>query len=423
MGVLVAIDGDLRTLQEDSGAIFAEDGVVRTYDNEEDANAALANGAVLVDRSHWGRLRLSGSDRLKFLHGQSTAHFLGLQPGQGLDTVFVTAQARTLDLATCLVQESGVLVVASPSMRHALRERLDKHILYGDDVKVTDVTDRCCMFSLAGPDAAALLGRLGAAGLADGPQHAHAVFACAGAPVLAAAGAGLGDAFPGATLVADEAVAAELWARLLAEGAVPMGEEGWDEARVLAGRPAPGAELTEEHTPLEAGLGGAVSLDKGCYIGQETLAKVAKLDAVKQQLWGLELAVPASLGADISAGEGGARMGTITSAAGGLDGRPFALGYLRCRSRGAQVKLEGSDVWVAGSGRARVVRPPFLSHAPVAVGGAQAAPTAPADAAASAARDGDRAAEQQQEAAAKAARLKEMQERLAAWQAQQQASQ
>lgn len=48
-----------------------------------------------------------------------------------------------------------------------------------------------------------------------------------------------------------------------------MGEEGWERARVLAGRPAPGAELTEAHTPLEAGLGGAVSLDKGCYIGQE----------------------------------------------------------------------------------------------------------------------------------------------------------
>ena len=84
-------------------------------------------------------------------------------------------------------------------------------------VKVTDVTRRCCMFSLAGPRAAGLLEGLGAKGLLAGAQHAHAVFACAGAPVLAAAGSGLGPAFPGATLVADEAVAAELWARLLEE--------------------------------------------------------------------------------------------------------------------------------------------------------------------------------------------------------------
>lgn len=70
------------------------------------------------------------------------------------------------------------------------------------------------MFSLAGPRAADLLEGLGAQGLLTGAQHAHAVFACAGAPVLAASGSGLGPAFPGATLVADETVAAELWARL-----------------------------------------------------------------------------------------------------------------------------------------------------------------------------------------------------------------
>ena len=73
------------------------------------------------------------------------------------------------------------------------------------------------MFSLAGPRAAGLLEGLGATGLRAGAQLAHAMFGCAGAPVLAAAGSGLGAAFPGATLVADEAVAAELWARLLDE--------------------------------------------------------------------------------------------------------------------------------------------------------------------------------------------------------------
>lgn len=82
-------------------------------------------------------------------------------------------------------------------------------------VKVTDVTDKCCMFSLAGPKAGSLLEGLGAAELADKPLHAHAVFACAGAPVAAASGSGLGSG--GATLIADEAVAADLWAKLLAE--------------------------------------------------------------------------------------------------------------------------------------------------------------------------------------------------------------
>jgi len=68
-----------------------------------------------------------------------------------------------------------------------------------------------------------------------------------------------------------------------------MGEVEWEMARILQGRPAAGKELTEQHIPLEAGLYHAVSLNKGCYMGQETLAKVHKLSAVKQQLQGLLL--------------------------------------------------------------------------------------------------------------------------------------
>jgi len=68
-----------------------------------------------------------------------------------------------------------------------------------------------------------------------------------------------------------------------------MGEVEWEMARILQGRPAASKELTEQHIPLEAGLYHAVSLNKGCYMGQETLAKVHKLNAVKQQLQGLLL--------------------------------------------------------------------------------------------------------------------------------------
>lgn len=58
-----------------------------SFGNDEAAGAALENGVVIVDRTHWGRLRVSGDDRLKFLHGQSTADFLALQPGTGCRTV------------------------------------------------------------------------------------------------------------------------------------------------------------------------------------------------------------------------------------------------------------------------------------------------------------------------------------------------
>lgn len=81
-----------------------------------------------------------------------------------------------------------------------------------------------------------------------------------------------------------------------------MGERGWQQMRVKAGRPEAGAELTADWTPLEAGLAGCVSLAKGCYVGQETLAKVHRLAATRHSLWGLDLAGPASPGLPIESG-------------------------------------------------------------------------------------------------------------------------
>ena len=212
----------------------------------------------------------------------------------------------------------------------------------------------------------------------------------------------------------------------LFQGAVPMGEAGWEQARVLAGRPAVDHELTDLYNPLEAGLCSAVSITKvgndqellmcifqvscpahghgkgdvddlqmwaavqGCYIGQETLSKLSYLDAVKQQLWGLDLSAPASVGDEVSGmplclkvldcntpalfsaagllserlaalADGSTKIGTVTSVAEHWDGRPFALGYIRCRSKGAQVPLEGKQV-IVGNADATIVSTPFATR-------------------------------------------------------------
>ena len=81
-----------------------------------------------------------------------------------------------------------------------------------------------------------------------------------------------------------------------------MGEEEWGTACIQQGRPVEGRELTQEYNPLEAGLYQAVSLNKGCYMGQETLAKVHKQNAVKQQLWSLKLEGPVQPGTPLLSG-------------------------------------------------------------------------------------------------------------------------
>lgn len=195
-----------------------------------------------------------------------------------------------------------------------------------------------------------------------------------------------------------------------------MGSAAWEMARVLAGRPAPGSELTEEHNVLEAGLYQAVSVQKGCYVGQETISKVHNLNAVKQQLWGLDMEAPCAVGDEVLSASEGRKLGVVTSYADTPSGQHRALAYLRCKAEGAQLQLEGMVI-TAGRARGRVVELPFLSRSfssDVAAGNGQAGeqPDA-ADVAAA-------AAEEEQEAARRAEKLKAMQERLAAWQASQQ---
>eukprot|EP00803_Ostreobium_quekettii_P008605 evm.model.scf_1900.2 EVM.evm.TU.scf_1900.2 scf_1900:10185-11654(-) len=405
-----SIGYSLSERQETLGAVFDATGVAQSFGNSGAVDAALAGGVVVFDRSHWGRFRVTGAGRLQFLHGQSTNDFNELRPGQGCETVFVTPTARTIDLACAYVQEEGVMVIVSPGMGGPIMDRLARHIFRGDNVELQDVEGRCSVLSLIGPGSDGLLEGLGAGKGTGDASCCHRLLDFGGRPVMVAAGGGLSG--KGYTLIVDEDVAGELYGGLCEAGAVPGGEEDWQRARVLDGRPEPGAELTEDYNPLEAGLYRAVSLDKGCYVGQETISKVANNNAVKQQLWGLKLSGPALPGEAIS--REGRRLGRLTSCVRGVDGRHWGLGYVRCREGGAQVDVEGWEVLV-GDGAAEVVSIPFATRAfePGAAGDGEGEEAGPPG-------EGVQDASKQEEEVAKQERLKAMQERLAAWQAQQQ---
>lgn len=421
------IDGDIKSLQVEMGAIFNDDGVAATFGKKRQALQALESGVVLMDQSHWGRLRVAGEDRIALLHNQSTADFKALRPGQGTDTVFVTSTARCLDLATALVLPSSVmLLLDSLEGKDAIRGRLDKYIFPADKVTVQDITSKTSQIALMGPEAAVVLKELSPEALAPvlsapAGSHAHVLVGFRGKPVFVMASSGLGPGVPGFTLISDESIGGEVYASLAAKGAIPMGVDDWDAARVLAGRPRRGAELTEQHNPLEAGLYGAVSLNKGCYIGQETLAKLHLRDGVNRQLWGLQLAGPTNPGAEITSEL--AKVGVVTSACQDAEGEWVGLGYVRSRVEGTQLQLEGVRVAVAG-------KPATVTPISFATRKFSAAAESPA-ALAAAAEAGDSLSDRLDEAkkkaaeekakkeAATAAKLKVMQERLDAWKAQQ----
>ena len=161
------------------------------FGNDTDAIAAARNGVALCDRTHWGRLQLSGADRQTFLHNQSTNDLKTLQPGQGCDTVFVTPTARTIDLATAYVLEDAVLLVVSPNRRNHLLKWLDRYIFFGDKVELKDLTEETALFSLIGAQSSALLKKLGVNAMESQPYASHCLVEIANQPVRVAVGTGL----------------------------------------------------------------------------------------------------------------------------------------------------------------------------------------------------------------------------------------
>lgn len=340
----------LRDHQRQMGAQLNDNNVLLSFGNEADAIAAAHTGVALYDRSHWGRLRVGDRDRLSFLHNQTTNDLKRLQPGQGCETVLLTSTARTIDLLSIYVTEEDITVLTSPNRRADILAWLDRYIFFGDKVQLTDITDETACFSLIGPHSTTLLQKLG---VADLPQEldSHCVCTIANIPIRIANGSGLSGA--GYTVIADLANGVAIWQAFVEAGAVPLGEQAWEQLRIRDGRPNPGAELTEDYNPLEAGLWHTISFNKGCYIGQETIARLNTYSGVKQQLWGLNLQQSCQPGETIYVED--QKVGLLTSVA--ADGS-FGLGYIKTKAGGADLKVR------IGEAIATVVAVPFLSREP-----------------------------------------------------------
>jgi len=341
-----------------SGAKFeaiANSNVPVSFGNDSAAIVATQQGVALYDRSHWGLIQVTDSDRIRFLHNQSTNDFQRRKPGEGCDTVMVTSTARTIDLVTAYITEDAVLLLVSPSRRQYLMEWLDRYIFFADKVQLKDLSADYATFNLIGSESDALLDQLGA-GEIIGKPYANHQLAQMELEVRVAVGSGL--AMPGYTLIVPATNAATLWRNIVQAGAVPLGESIWEQLRIQQGRPAPDKELTEDYNPLEAGLWQTLSFDKGCYIGQETIARLNTYKGVKQYLWGIRLSAPAQPGSAIAVGD--QKVGYLTSYTDTEQGS-FGLGYIRTKAGGVGLKVQ------IGEAEGEVVNVPFLFQSPIGI--------------------------------------------------------
>ncbi len=343
---------ELRDIQVKAGAIFEAGAITPTsFSNDRQAFQAAREAIALCDRSHWGLLKISGEDRLRYLHNQSTNDINRLQPGKGCDTVFVTSTGRTIDLATVYVTEDAVLVLVSPNRRQQLMEWIDRFIFPMDRVELADISEENAVFTLIGPKSAPLLKQLGVEDILAQPEGSHALVHLGDAIARLAVGSGL--AIPGYTLIVPVEGAAEVWSKLTATGATPTGDRVWEQLRIQQGRPAADRELTEDYNPLEAGLWKAISFEKGCYIGQETIARLNTYKGVKQRLWGVRLGAPVEPGTAVTVE--GSKVGTLTSYTETAQ-EPLGLAYVRAKAGGAGLKVQ------VGEDSGELVNVPFLTH-------------------------------------------------------------
>lgn len=325
---------ELIPTQEAAGASWTEiagNRVVAAYnENTEAAIRAATEGVALMDRSHWGRIRVTGGDRHKFLHNMTTSNFNDLQAGAGLETVFVTSTARIIDYVTAYAEPDAILLVTSPERRATIPNWLRRFIFFNDDVQLEDVTEARSMLSLYGPQSTALLSRF-VADLASLPHNWWTTVTIQNIPTMVASGAGLGLA--GYNLIVAAEDVRTVWKRLVEEGRSLglelMGETAWEQLRLAQGFPRADQELTEEHNPLEAGLWHAVDFRKGCYIGQEVIARLDTYQKVKQRLMAVRLTAAVDPGTEVEVD--GEVVGTLTSV-GHLGDTVYGLAYVRSKA-------------------------------------------------------------------------------------------
>jgi folate-binding protein YgfZ len=292
----------------------------------------LTTDAGVLDRPGWTVLELQGGEAAEFLQGQVTNDVEALEPGEGCYAALLDHKGKLrTDMRVLRLAADRLIVDAESVARAVLRHNFETYSL-GRDVRSRDITDERRVLSLMGPGARARLD--------TAPPERENAFVEGERGLYVATHLGV------------DLIAATGEADAAREPLAPaVSEEAAECLRVEAGRPRLGHDMDGTTIPQEAGLNErAVSFTKGCYVGQETVARLHYRGKPNRHLRGLRLSEPAAHGAPIAFGE--KQVGTVGSACVSPAMGPIALALVRREA------APGDEVTVAGAA-ATVVELPF----------------------------------------------------------------
>lgn len=330
-----------------------------SYGDPRPEYRAVRTAAGVIDQSHSSALEVTGRDRVTFLQGMLTNDLKALSPGQGCQAAFLDAHGKVQALLTVLVLEDRLLLLLNGGSAEKTLQALDKYLI-SEKAYFRDVSSETGLFLVAGPSVAPVIERL----TGEPPllaAWAHAERNAGEIPVRVVTGGGetgeaeawlqvpapVGERLLRATLEAGKPL-----------GLKPMGVTAFDVLRVEAGTPWYGHDVDETVLLPEIPLEPYVSYTKGCYIGQEVVARVKYRGHVNRSLTGLSFdgdRVPRP-GAVTSKDDRDA--GRVTSAVSSFAlNRPIALAFIRREylEPGTLVTVKDSDLTLT----ARVTALPF----------------------------------------------------------------
>ncbi len=333
---------------------------VADYGDESAEGEALRSACGVLERSWTSALEMLGEDRTRFLGGYVTCDVKNLEPGAGTYGFLTGVKGRILADTAVLTLDDRLWLELPPGKAQEMSQHLGKYVIV-DRVEIRPLEEQVAL-SLIGPRSADVLEAAGleAAGLPEETVWSHRATKLGAAvrlvrePIFEARGREI----PAWTIWVPAGNAQACFEKLLDNGTgglKPVGHRAYDALRVEAGRPLFGLDFDDGNFPQETGLEEqAVSYTKGCYLGQEVVARIHYRGGVNRHLRGLVFEgddASDPVGRAVLAG--GREAGTVTSAATLADGVRVALAILHKRAE------PGAGVDVAGTGNARVVELPF----------------------------------------------------------------
>ena len=303
---------------------------------------AFREQAGLFRPPNVAQVEITGSQRAEFLNRLCTNKLDQIQPGEGCETFLADANGRILYHVLVYAGPSSLVLHTAAGLGPALCSHLDYYLIR-EDVQLHDRSSQWGEVILAGPQSAGIVQRLTAVNLSEGDQYMVNVnVQFNGRPLMVRRLQERG--FQNFALAGEAADMGPLWRALRQSGATACGIRALETVRIEEGFPVIGLDITEKTLPQEVGRNEkTISLTKGCYLGQEIVARIDSRGAVNKILSGIRFQtadVPTS-GGELT--HGGQAAGQITSAAYSPGfGASVALAYVRRQFHGPGTVLDSA---------------------------------------------------------------------------------